>query len=193
MVYGKENQWEEKELLLNLQEGDKTAFRQFFNRYQQLVYNVCYRMSNSREEAEDITQDVFIKVFHAIAGFRGEAKLSTWLYRISVNTCLKNESRKKLNQLVSLDFLLKEEESPYSIFDSETPDQQLEKSETEQIVRYAIQKLSPRQKTAVVLHRYENLSYEEIARVMKISIPAVESLLHRAKENLAEKLKKILD
>ncbi|MFW6310478.1 MAG: RNA polymerase sigma factor [Prolixibacteraceae bacterium] len=192
MVYGKENPLEEKELLLNLQEGDKTAFRQFFNRYQQLVFNVCYRMCDSREVAEDITQDVFIKAFQSIANFRGDAKLSTWLYRITVNTCLKNQNRKKLNRIVSLDFLLKEEESTYSIFDSESPEQKLEKTETEQIVRCAIQKLSARQKTAVVLHRYENLSYEEIARVMAISIPAVESLLHRAKENLSEKLKKIL-
>lgn len=192
MEYGKENQLDEKELLLNLQEGDKTAFRQFFNRYQQMVFNVCYRMSDSREEAEDNTQDVFIKVFQAIANFRSDSKLSTWLYRISVNTCLKNQNRKRLNRLVSLDFLLKEEERNNSVFLSEAPDQKIEKSETEQIVRYAIQKLSARQRTAVVLHRYENLSYEEIARIMEISIPAVESLLHRAKENLAEKLKKIL-
>ncbi|MBN1821104.1 MAG: sigma-70 family RNA polymerase sigma factor [Prolixibacteraceae bacterium] len=192
MEDNKINMLGEKELLRDLQNGDKIVFKQLFNSYQQLVYNVCYHMSNSREEAEDITQDVFIKVLHAIASFKGEAKLSTWIYRIAVNTCLKNESRKKLNQLVSLDFLLKEEQSLHLIFDPETPDQKLEKSETEQIVRYAIQKLSARQKTAVVLHRYENLSYKEIARVIGISVPAVESLLHRAKENLAEKLKKIL-
>jgi RNA polymerase sigma-70 factor, ECF subfamily len=157
-----------------------------------LVFNVCYRMCDSREEAEDVTQDVFIKAFQSIAKFRGDAKLSTWLYRIAVNTCLKNQNRKKLSRIVSLDFLLKEEEGPHSIFDSESPEQKMEKSETEQIVKYAIQKLSARQKAAVVLHRYENLSYEEIARVMAISIPAVESLLHRAKVNLSEKLKKLL-
>jgi len=192
MENDKVNPFEEKELLLNLQGGDKTAFKQFFNRYQQLVYNVCYRMSDSREDAEDITQDVFIKAFQSIANFRGDAKLSTWLYRIAVNTCLKYQNRKKLNRLVSLDFLLKEEEKHNSVFYSEAPDQKIEISETAQIVRSVIQKLSARQQTAVVLHRYENLSYEEIARIMEISIPAVESLLHRAKENLVEKLKKIL-
>jgi RNA polymerase sigma factor (sigma-70 family) len=113
MVYGKEILLEEKELLLNLQKGDKTAFRQFFNRYQQLVFNVCYQMCYSREEAEDIIQDVFIKAFQSIANFRGDAKLSTWLYRITVNTCLKNQNRKKLNRIVSLDCLLNPNSSEF--------------------------------------------------------------------------------
>jgi RNA polymerase sigma-70 factor (ECF subfamily) len=145
-------------------------------------------MSGNREEAEDTTQDVFIKIFHTVGKFRGEAKLSSWIYRIAVNTCLKRARRKKLENWVSLEFLFQEKEQLQPASPEEPPNQQIEIAEKEQIVQKAIQSLPERQKTALILHRYENLSYEEIAAVMEISLSAVESLLHRAKDNLAQKL-----
>jgi len=162
-------------------------FRKLFDQYQHLVYNICYRMTGNREDAEDATQDVFLKIHRSISRFRGDAKLSSWIYRIAVNTCLNRERRKKLAYWVSLDFLM-QEESESQPLSEETPDHQIESSETERIVQKTIQSLPARQKTALVLHRYENLSYEDIASVMEISLPAVESLLHRAKENLTQKL-----
>jgi RNA polymerase sigma-70 factor (ECF subfamily) len=145
-------------------------------------------VSGNREEAEDTTQDVFIKIFLAIRSFRGDAKLSSWIYRIAINTSLKKERRKKLIYWTSLEFLFQNEERFLSPGEAETPDQRMEKSETEQIVQQAIQQLPARQKTALILQRYEDLSYSEIAQVMQISLSATEALLHRAKENLAEKL-----
>lgn len=163
-------------------------FRKLFDDYQHLVYNICYRISGNREDAEDATQDVFLKIHRSINRFRGEAKLSTWIYRIAVNTCLKRERRKKLENWISLDFLFQDEGKFQPQSPDETPDQQIEILEKEQIVQKAIQSLPPRQKTALLLHRYENLSYQEIATIMGTSLSAVESALHRAKDNLAQKL-----
>jgi RNA polymerase sigma-70 factor (ECF subfamily) len=174
------------ELVTKIKNADYNAFREFFEQYQHFVYNICYRMCGNRETAEDITQEVFIKIFQAIGKFRGEAKLSSWIYRISVNTCLKKERRKKLDYLLSFEFLFQDAKKFQILSPEETPDQQLEISETENIVQQAIYKLPDRQKTALVLHRYESLSYQQIAEVMNISLSAVESLLYRAKENLTE-------
>ena len=177
-----------KELLTKIKKGDPNAFKQLFEQYQHFVYNICYRMIGNREEAEDTTQDVFIKIYHSIGKFRGDAKISSWIYRIAVNTCLKIERRKKLNYWISLEFLFQDNEDNQPMSQEKMPDQQVEISETENIVQQAIHKLPVRQKTALILHRYENLSYEEISQVMETSLSAVESLLHRAKENLTEKL-----
>lgn len=176
------------ELVTKIKAGDQNAFKQLFEQYQHLVFNICYRMSTNREDAEDITQDVFIKIYRSIEKFRGDAKLSSWIYRIAVNTCLKRERRKKLENWISLDFLFQDEGKFQPPSPDKTADQQLEISEKEHIVQNAINQLPARQKTALILHRYENLSYQDIAAVMEISLSAVESLLHRAKDNLAEKL-----
>ncbi|MFZ5517453.1 MAG: RNA polymerase sigma factor [Candidatus Zhuqueibacterota bacterium] len=167
--------------------SNTTDFRAIFDQYQHLVYNISYRMTGNREDAEDATQDVFLRIHRSINRFRGDAKLSSWVYRIAVNTCLNRERRKKLASWVSLDFLMQEEPESQPLSE-ETPDRHMEISETERLIQQAIQSLPARQKTAIVLHRYENLSYEDIAGVMEISLSAVESLLHRAKENLSQKL-----
>jgi len=178
---------DDNELVRNLQDGDKEAFKRLFDQYQHMVYNVCYRMTGNRQDAEDATQDVFLRIHHSIGQFRSEAKLSSWICRIAVNTCLNREQRRKLIRWVSLDFLVEDEgESP--LYLEQAPDRQIEKLQTEHIVQEAIRALPPRQKTALILQRYENLSYQEIALVMETSVSAVESLLCRAKENLAQKL-----
>ncbi|MFO7914546.1 MAG: RNA polymerase sigma factor [Candidatus Krumholzibacteriales bacterium] len=178
----------DRELVKKIINGDQNAFKQLFEEYQHMVFNISYRMSGSQEEAEDITQDVFIKIFHAVGKFRGDAKLSSWIYRIAVNTCLKRERRKKLENWISLDFLFQGKKQFQPIANEKSPHQKVEISETEQIVQQAINQLPARQKTALILHRYEYLSYKEIAQVMEISLSAVESLLHRAKDNLTKKL-----
>jgi len=179
---------EDRELAEKIEKGDTDAFRRLFESYKDLVYSISLRISGSREEAEDITQDVFIRIFDSIGKFRWEAKLSSWFYRITVNTCLKRERRRRLEKLVSLESLFGEEEDLLPASEEETPDRQVEQVETGRIVRQAIRRLPARQRTAIVLQRYEALSYEEIAQAMAISLYAVESLIHRAKENLAREL-----
>jgi RNA polymerase sigma-70 factor, ECF subfamily len=179
---------DENDLTKNVKKDIDAFFLHLFDQYQHLVYNICFRMTGNRENAQDVTQEVFIKIHRSIQKFRGDSKLSSWIYRITVNTCLNWERRKKLTYWVSLDFLLESKDKFEPLSEEATPDQHLEQSETEQFVQNSIQTLPHRQKTALILHRYENLSYEEIAHVMEISLSAVESLLFRAKENLAKKL-----
>jgi RNA polymerase sigma-70 factor (ECF subfamily) len=179
---------DEKALVTNIINGDQNSFKQLYDVYHPYVYNICYRFTGNREDAEDTTQDVFIKIYHAIAKFKGDAKLSTWIYRIAVNTYLKKERRKKLDYWFSLDFLSPDKEKLLPVSPEDLPDRRIEILETERIVQRAVQQLPAKQRTALILHRYENLKYEEIAEIMNTSISAVESLLHRAKENLAKKL-----
>ena len=181
----------ESDLVEKLKGDDSTALRTLYEIYKERIYNVCYRMLNNQQDAEDATQDVFIKAFRSIYQFHGNAKLSTWLYQIAVNTSLNYIRRKKITTWFSLDFLVGKEES---VLDNTNirPDLEMEKSESEALVQQAIQSLPPRQRTAVILQRYEELSYKEIAEIMKTSLSAVESLLHHAKDNLTEKLTALL-
>lgn len=153
-----------------------------------MVYNVCLRMLGNPEDAEDAAQDVFIKIHSAIGTFRGDAKLSSWIYRITVNVCLNQERRKKWARWVSLDFLFTPEGEEMA-GNEDSADQSLEVEERIRAVRKAIQSLPRSQRTAVILQRYENLSYQEIAYIMDKSLSAVEALLHRAKQNLVKRLK----
>lgn len=179
---------DEQTLLNKLKKGDQSSFKELFDNYHAYIFNVCYRFVGDIHEAEDATQDVFIKIYRSIRKFRGDSSLSSWIYRIAVNTCLNLQRRKKFNYYVSLDFLMADKSSDQPFDVDNIPDVQLERAEKERIVQEAIRSLPARQQTAIILQRYEELSYEEIAEVMQTSIPAVESLIHRAREKLSAKL-----
>ena len=160
-------------------------FKQYYSR----IYNVCVRLLDSREEAEDITQDVFVKAYKAYGNFRWESELGTWLFRIAVNLCLNHQRRGKRRRWMSLD-VFEDNSEVYVIPDrSLQPDEAVQKSELERIVQKAINRLPGRQRVALILSRYEELSYKQIAETMNCSIPAVESLLHHAKQNLVKRLR----
>ncbi|MBI5020118.1 MAG: RNA polymerase sigma factor [Ignavibacteriales bacterium] len=180
----------EQDLLLKLISGDQSAFKELFDEYSSMVFNVCCRMLGNRHESEDITQDVFINAFRSIKHFRSDSKLSTWLYRIAVNHCLNYQSRKKRNKWLSFEIFSTtngENKSEPSSTDN-LPDILMEKKETEIIIQRAINSLPEHQRIALLLHRYEELSYEEIAKVMECSVSAVESRIFRGKQNLCKKL-----
>lgn len=185
----------EQELITKLQAGDHFAFKELFANYCEMVFNVCFRMLGSQSEAEDITQDVFLKVYRSVRQFRGESKLSTWLYRIAINLCLNCRRRKKIEQLLSLDFMFaNSEEEEHGFVDSsdKEPDAILEKLETERIVLKAINSLPKQQCIALTLQYYEGLPYQEIAEIMNCSVGSVESRLHRAKQNLYKQLSSLI-
>ncbi len=179
---------DESKLVENLQAEDQSAFKELFDNYKDYIFNICYRMTGNIHDAEDVTQEVFIKILRSIGNFRGDAGLSSWIYRIAVNTCLNRERRKRFTRLISLDFIMEEHSAPDPYDKSQDPYAKLEQAEKERLVQEAIQSLPARQKTAVILSRYEDLSYRQVAEVMGVSVPAVESLLHRAKNNLSKKL-----
>lgn len=179
---------EEKQIVQHLKNDDEFIYKYVYDQYSRMVYSVGFRMIGNKEEAEDVTQDVFIKVFNSINSFREDSKLSTWIYQITVNTCLNKLRRKKAINFLSLNFWEDEKGEQEMASDNLTPRDEIEKSELQKIVQDAINTLPAKQKSAIILSRYEELTYKEIAKIMEISLSSVESLLFRAKENLAKKL-----
>jgi RNA polymerase sigma-70 factor (ECF subfamily) len=181
----------EKDLLQNLKRGDASAFRKLVEQHQERVRNTCYRFVNNKEDAEDVAQDVFVEVYRSVKHFRKDAQLSTWIYRIAVNKSLDYVRRKKrkksFGQVLSF-FGVGEEEKGLQLPSGEDPHADLERQERTRTLNLAIDTLPENQKVAITLSKYEGLRNSEIAEVMETSLSAVESLIHRAKENLHQRL-----
>lgn len=170
--------------------GDATAFKELVDSYQVKVVNTCYGFLHNYEDAQDLAQEVFIEIHRSIKKFRNESKLSTWIYRISVNKSLNFiRDNKKRKWFQSLDILFDSDfRTNNQNVDYKSPQKILESNEKSEIINKAINSLPEKQKTAFVLHRFEDLSYKEISEVMKTSLSSVESILFRAKKNLQKKL-----
>lgn len=176
-----------------LQEGDEDAFRDIVAMYQDRVYNTCLGFLPTRQEAEDAAQEVFIEVFRSINNFRGEATLSTWIYRIAVTkSLLELRKKRRLKRFAHfIPWAVGQDDPMDSLADPDAhnhPLAQLEDKERAETLYAALGSLAESQRVAFTLHKIEGLSYEEIAAIMDASIPAIESLIHRAKTNLRKKL-----
>lgn len=182
----------EKEIIAGVLNGNQKYFKELVDKYQSLVLNTCNSFLHNKNNAEDITQEVFIEVFLSIHKFNREAKLSTWLYRISANKSLNfirdNNKRKLFKSIES--FFSDEQNTELQIPDNDsqyndTDDIQDEKTE---LIHKSINTLSKNQKIAFTLSKFENLSYVQIAEVMNLSLSSVEGLIHRAKRNVQKKV-----
>jgi RNA polymerase sigma-70 factor (ECF subfamily) len=177
------------------QEGRKKSFDELVIRYQDRVFNICYRILGNYEDANDCAQDTFIKVYRSLAGFRFRSSFSTWLYRIAVNTCKnrlvssayrRNRSMVRINGSTNGDG----EERSMDIGDcTHTPNGTFERKERGAVIQEAIESLPENQRTVVVLRDVEGLAYEEIAEVTGLNLGTVKSRIARARERLKEKLK----
>lgn len=182
----------ESELIQGLRNGDESAFKYLVETYQDRVYNTALAIVQNAEDAEDVAQEVFIQVYRSIHSFKGESKLSTWLYRIATTRALDLlRSRKSKKRAGFIQRLFGEGNEPvYEIPDFHHPGVALEKKENAAKLFRAIRQLPENQKIAFTLHKVEDLSYQEISAVMNTSVAAVESLMHRAKQNLRKILEK---
>ena len=175
----------EKEFIVSLQKGDPLAFKQLVETWQNMVYNTVLSIVQDIQEAEDLSQEVFIQVYQSVKSFRGDSKLSTWLYRIAVSKALdaerKKKAKKRIANLKSWVGLGEREESAIHFHH---PGVQLENKELASLLFKAMQKLPENQRIAFTLIKSEGLNYEEVAAILNVSIKAVEALMHRAKENL---------
>lgn len=181
----------EQDLIQQILEGNAQAFRQLVEQYKDLVFRTCMGLLHDVHEADDITQEVFIEVFQSIASFRFQSKFSTWLYRIAVNKSLNHLKKMKRKKMFSRIEDLVHWRGAYA--DSGEPmadaaDLSLEEKEQSRLLQEALDALPENQRTAFVLFRYDELSQKEIAEIMHLSVPAVESLIHRAKQTLQKKL-----
>jgi RNA polymerase sigma factor (sigma-70 family) len=179
----------EQSFIENLRTGDPVAFRELVIRYQSVVVNTCYTFVLNKEDAEDVAQEVFLEVYRSIVSFKGDSMLSTWLYRISVNKSidhLRNKKRKKRIQNI-IGFFDRENRQIIDIAsDYPDPSATIEQEELVQLLHSAVTRLPHNQKIAFTLNKFDQLPASEVAIVMDLSIASVESLLHRAKQNLRE-------
>ncbi len=181
----------DEQLIRETLSGSNKSFGELVQKYQQQVFRTAMGFVHSKEDAEDIAQDVFIKVFHALETFEGKSQFPTWLYRITVNVCINHINKNKWQKLLNIP-----NDGFKSILnrsdDKKNALQQIEESEREQAIKNAIDLLPTKQRTAFILSKYEDLSQREIAEIMKITEGAVEQLLQRAKLFLRKKLTHII-
>lgn len=180
----------EQLLIQQMQDGVQSSYAHLVEVYQNMVYNTVLGMIQSKEEAEDVAQEVFIQVFQSIKQFKGESKLSTWLYRIAITKSLdwqRHKSRKKrfaiVERLFGLDDNVKHDPPTFH-----HPGVVMENKEKAALLFKAMNKLPENQRVAFTLNKVEGLSYLDVATVMQVTEASVEALLHRAKQNLRKEL-----
>ena len=192
IFYLQNSQMQENELIIRLQQGDNNAFKQLVDDFRDKVVATCYGYTGDYEAALDLAQDVFVEVYRSVGKFRGDAKISTWIYRISINKSLNwvrdNKKHKTLKSIQR--FFLQEKDKQKDIEDMTSGDAQslLQSKEDSQIIQKAIDKLPENQKIAFVLNKIDGLSYKQVCEVMDISLASVESLIHRARKKLQKEL-----
>jgi RNA polymerase sigma factor (sigma-70 family) len=177
----------ESALIQSLKNGDEKAFEALVAAYRDRVYNTTLGFVQNEHDAEELTQDVFIKVYRKIEGFKGESKLSTWLYRIAVTQSidfLRKKKRQKRGSFLTSLFGKQETGEP----DFHHPGVVAEQKENASVLFFAVRQLPEQQQTAFLLQKMEGLSQQQVAEVMNTTESSVESLLHRAKTNLRKLL-----
>ena len=180
------------ELVEQLQQGNESAFSKLVDEWQDMVYNTAIGIVQNPQDADDITQEVFMQVYQSISSFKGESKFSTWLYQITLSKALDQEKKKKRKKrfaFVQQLFGNQGEELVQSI-EFEHPGILMEKKESAQALFKALKQIPDNQRIAFTLHKLEGQSYLEIAEFMNTSLYAVESLMSRAKANLKKQLNK---
>jgi RNA polymerase sigma-70 factor (ECF subfamily) len=173
--------------------GDTTAFEQLIERHQALVAGTVARMLGSNSEVEDISQQVFIRVWKSAGRYVARAKFTTWLLKITRNLVFNEMRRAKRHPHLPMQIEPEADEIPLKDEATATPDATLLQVELQAAIEKAITLLPETQRMALVLRRYEELSYEEIADVLDLSVPAVKSLLFRARTELRERLRDYLE
>jgi RNA polymerase sigma-70 factor, ECF subfamily len=171
--------------------GDVSAFEQLVKRYDRNVFRIAQHITHSREDAEDVVQEAFLKAYSNLEQFQGQSKFYTWLVRIAVNEALMKLRRRRPERFVSLDEDVKTEDDslPREVADwSPNPEQLYNQSELRDILSRTIQGLPPTFRTVFVLRDVEGLSTEETAEALDLSVPAVKSRLLRARLQLRERL-----
>ena len=177
--------------------GDNTAFDKLVLNYQNRVFNTCYRILGNYEDANDSAQDIFVKVFRSLKKFRFRSSFSTWIYRISINTCrnkLRSAGYRHRRTTVRLDQPMDQEDGSYSFEigdERRTPEKELDRKEKGLMIQRAIDSLPESQKTVVVLRDIEGLTYEEIVSITGLNPGTVKSKLARARQKLRDKLSPI--
>ena len=179
------------ELVLKAQQGDVHAFDVLVERYHGKIYGLTYNMTSNREDAEDLTQEVFVKAFQALPRFKGKSSFYTWLYRIAVNKTInyrKKRNRKRALSLDQFDQEIKTDEVYHDLTSKGSPLRNLSLTELQKKMNEALQSLSEKHRTVVVLHDMQGIPHEEIAKMVGASVGTIRSRLFYARRQMQAEL-----
>jgi RNA polymerase sigma-70 factor (ECF subfamily) len=174
-------------LIARFKEGDRSSFEEIVLRYQDKIYNLCRHMLGNASDAEDASQDVFLKAYQALPKFQPEASLYTWLYRIATNTCIDYKKKPIFESLFG-----DSGEGEWLVHDrasnAPSPEKLYQSKQIDEALQESLAKLSPKLRAIIILKEIEELSYEEIADTLEISMGTVKSRIARAREELQKKM-----
>lgn len=181
---------EDLALMERVKEGDSDAFNRLMEKHEKTVINLVYRFTGDRQSAEDLAQEVFLRVYRAAGRFQARAKFFTYLYKVTLNLCRNAREKNKRRRHSSLDSPGKEDDQGRREVEDPggSAEDQVSQKELARVVREAVLSLPEDQKEVVILQRYQGLQYEEVAEALGISVAAVKSRIHRAKLNLKKQL-----
>ncbi len=182
---------QERELVRDAQQGDVHAFEELVERYHGKIYGLTYNMTSNREDAEDLTQEVFVKAFEALPRFKGKSSFYTWLYRIAVNKTInyrKKRNRKRALSLDQFDQDIKTDEVYHELTAKGSPLRNISLTELQEKLNEALQNLSEKHRTVVVMHDMQGIPHEEIAKVVGASVGTVRSRLFYARRQMQSEL-----
>jgi RNA polymerase sigma-70 factor, ECF subfamily len=184
------------EMMLRVKAGDDSAFDFLVQKYRRAMVNFMYRMAHNAAVAEDLAQEVFLRVYRSRSSYEPSAKFTTWLYRIATNLAVnhaRDTRHERPENMVSLDEPDEETGASMDVADSAmSVEEKLMRRERLSAIRKTVQQLPDRQRMAVVMHKYQQMDYKQIAEVLKLSESATKSLLFRAYETLREQLKSFI-
>ena len=187
----KEMVQDEQVLVDRISSGDSTAFQEFVDRYKKKIYYIAYDITGDHDDAEDVSQEVFIKVFRSLKTFRRNAKISSWLYQISVNASIDLLRKKSLKPEKSMDDIERadiQENLPGSSTHAQNPERSAEDLIIQNHISEALQKVSPKERSVFVMRHYNELKIREIAEILKVSPGTVKALFYRATRKLRKEL-----
>jgi len=175
---------EEERLLLRAIDGDSEAFSKLMEAHEHRMYAVAFRMCGNREDAQDCLQESMLRIYRAISGFKGQSSFSTWIYRITINTCLDELRRRKMRKTTSLDNLLDTGWSPSDSMD--TPENNSIRMEQRRMIEQAISSLPDDMRAAIVLRDIQGFPYETIASALDTNVGTIKSRISRGREKLRD-------
>ncbi|MCQ1528501.1 RNA polymerase sigma factor [Lutispora saccharofermentans] len=182
----------ERLLVDKSKKGDLDAFEELISAYEKKAYNIAYRMMGNEEDAKDMAQEAFIKIYKSIQNFREESSFSTWLYRIVTNVCLDELRKRKNDRLVPLELNIETDKGSAIVelsAEKETPEDIYERVEKRQLIQNAISSLGDDYKTVIILRDIQGFGYEEIASMLNCSLGTIKSRINRARNQLKDKLR----
>jgi len=185
---------EDQLLVERSKKGDREAFEHLVKMYENKVYTIAYRLMGNHADAADLAQDAFIKIYQALPNFRGDSSFSTWIYHITVNVCRDELRKRQRRPTFSLDETTENGSTPNELRSTmSTPEEELERTETQAMVQQCLNNLSDDYRIILVMREIQEMSYEEIAEILGLSLGTVKSRLSRARNALKEKISKQME